>query len=295
MKVKICCIAFERNCTTDEDVIDQTIEQIDRVAWDNPDIICLPECFAQYHLSNKDWSSFTPERQNKIVTTIAQRARDFNCHIICPLILKAAGRLINSAVLIDSNGCILGQYDKIHPTLHELAVGVCPGERVGIFETKLGKIGILLCFDLNYRQVVDQFMGKDIKIIFFPSMFEGGLMLRHLALSTETYVASATIDSASQIINPLGRIIKYSSMHELRIIETIETDFKVCHIDLNKERLDGVKEKYGSAIEIQVASAEARYLISAGSPEIELDKVFAEFGLETYQSYLLRSCQKKTV
>ena len=59
----------------------------------------------------------------------------------------------NSAVLIDPAGAILGVYHKNFPTLDEMAAGTRPCTETPVFETDFGRLGLCICFDLNYWEV----------------------------------------------------------------------------------------------------------------------------------------------
>jgi predicted amidohydrolase len=67
----------------------------------------------------------------------------------------AARGIRNTAILIDREGSVVGKYDKMFPTIGEIERGIVPGTEAPVFETEIGRIGMLICFDLNIAEVRD--------------------------------------------------------------------------------------------------------------------------------------------
>ncbi len=77
--------------------------------------------------------------------------------------------LYNSAVLIGSEG-IVGVYRKTHPFPGEKR-WVTPGQEVQVFETSLGRIGMIICYDGDFPELSRLLKLKGAEIIVRPSAF----------------------------------------------------------------------------------------------------------------------------
>lgn len=102
-------------------------------------------------------------------------AKDLRIHIVWPLYEKGENGIIyNSAVLIDEKGEILGHYRKTHPFPTErLAAGgwTTPGKDIVVCETKLGKIGLMICYDGDFPELARVMAIRGAEIIVRPSAF----------------------------------------------------------------------------------------------------------------------------
>ncbi len=106
--------------------------------------------------------------------------------------------LYNVAYLFRRNGT-LGQQEKIHITPSERRWwGVSPGRKVNVFDTDCGRIAMLICYDIEFPELVRVAAQKGAQIIFVPFNTDtrhGYLRVRHCALArcveNHVYVAVA--------------------------------------------------------------------------------------------------------
>lgn len=85
---------------------------------------------------------------------------------------KIRGEVYNSAALIDYKGEIVGVYRKTHPySLENVYRGgwVTPGREAHVFDTELGKIGIIICYDGDFPELSRVLAVKGAEIIVRPS------------------------------------------------------------------------------------------------------------------------------
>lgn len=73
-------------------------------------------------------------------------ARQYGCAIVLPVIEQISGVLASSALLIGQDGAINGRYRQVHLDPQTQAWAK-PGDELTVFETPLGRIGILLGYD----------------------------------------------------------------------------------------------------------------------------------------------------
>jgi predicted amidohydrolase len=78
------------------------------------------------------------------------------------------GILYNVGYLIRRNGTY-ERYDKVHITPNELKYwGIKGGNKVQVFETDVAKIGILICYDVEFPELSRLLSDQGMEILFVP-------------------------------------------------------------------------------------------------------------------------------
>ncbi len=90
--------------------------------------------------------------------TVAEAAKKLGMHVVLPMYERGPekGIVYNSSVLIDDTGSVLGIYRKTHPFPTERKEGggwTTPGTEAPVIETKLGKIGMIICYDGDFPEL----------------------------------------------------------------------------------------------------------------------------------------------
>lgn len=81
--------------------------------------------------------------------------------------------LQNTAYYIDSTGKIRAKYRKIHlwfPGEEE----IIPGNKISVFNTKYGKIGLMICWDLMFPEVFRKMLKQGVGCVICPSNWSYG-------------------------------------------------------------------------------------------------------------------------
>lgn len=254
-----------------------------------PDIVCLPEAFTALGYPCERFPEVAEPVPGPTTDAVAVLARQHDMWVVCPLIERDGDRLYNSAVVIDRSGAVAGMYHKMHPTIWEMQAGVRPGQAAEVFQTDFGTIGCAICFDLNFRDVIEGLSEGGAEVVFFPSMYCGGLQLSIWAHDFNVFVASAHSGGRSAIVDPLGRVLKWSSVYEPVICCDVNLDSVVLHIDYNHEKWPEIRRKYGAGIEIDVSTDEAKFRLISHLPDVTAKQVVQEFGLEPLAAYFARA------
>ena len=274
--------------------VGELLEWVDRAALDRPDIVLVPELAPYLGTSIEEMVQFAQPVPGPLTEAFGQRARRYGCYLWCPLVEQAPEGLYNSAVLLDRDGGIVGVYRKAYPTISEMEQGILPGEGPVVLEVDFGKVGCLICFDLNFRELGRAYRERGAELMCFLSMFRGGLQLSIWAYEFRAFMASATPGENSRIVDPLGRVLADSSQYGRLIWRDLNLDFAVLHIDYNHEKFPDIKKKYGPEVAFEVTSPEGVFLMSSQGPR-SVWEVIEEFGLETLDAYLDRARRERKV
>ncbi|MEE4196210.1 MAG: bifunctional GNAT family N-acetyltransferase/carbon-nitrogen hydrolase family protein [Bacteroidales bacterium] len=189
--------------------VDELFEQveyfIDAVSGYKSDFALFPEFFnaplmAKYnHLSEAEAIRMLAEYTEEMRERFIQLAIGYNVNIITgsmPYVVD--DKLYNIGYIIRRNGTY-DYYEKIHVTPDETKYwGVNGGDKIEVFETDCGKIGVLICYDVEFPELSRILAKEEMKILFVPFLTDtqnGYSRVRNCAqaraIENECYVAIA--------------------------------------------------------------------------------------------------------
>ena len=166
------------SCEKDVDVnMQKTIQGIREAAAKGAQIVCLQELFRSlYFCDVEDYENFKLAEPipGPTTDTFEKLAAELGVVIIASLFeQRAQGLYHNTTAVIDADGTYMGKYRKMHipddPGYYEKFY-FTPGDLgYRIFETKFGKVGVLICWDQWYPEAarITSLMGADILV--FPT------------------------------------------------------------------------------------------------------------------------------
>ncbi len=202
--------------TSVQEFLDQVEFFIDTVSGYNADIILFPELFnaplmAQFNQETPVEAMRKLARHSEeIREKILQLAISYNINVVAGSVpLYRAEQLYNVAFLLRRDGTWDVQY-KLHITPDEQQYwGFQGGNELKIFETDVGKVGVLICFDIEFPELSRVLAENGVNIIMVPYWTDtknGYLRVRRCAqaraIENECYVAiSGSVGNIPKIEN----------------------------------------------------------------------------------------------
>jgi predicted amidohydrolase len=211
---------------------DNIRQAIDLMRSAPADLYVLPELFATGYnfISTEEVRSLAePFKEGVTFKALKDFVDGANCHVVYGFAEGNQGLIFNSAGLIGPRG-FAGLYRKIHLFDRE-KLFFAPGDLgFHVFETRLGRIGVMICFDWYFPESARTLALKGAQLIAHPS----NLVLPHCPDSMpvrcrENRVFAATANRVgveergghrlkyignSQIVSPRGAIMSRCSADE---------------------------------------------------------------------------------
>ncbi len=176
MKVGIGLI--QMRCGADKEKnLERALAGIREAASRGANIVCLQELFlTPYFCQVEDAERFDLAEPvpGPTTETLSRTAAENGCVVIGSLFEKRApGIYHNTAVVFDADGAYLGKYRKNHipddPNYHEKYY-FTPGDLgYRTWETRYGKIGVLVCWDQWYPEAARLTALSGARILFYPT------------------------------------------------------------------------------------------------------------------------------
>ncbi len=159
---------------------------------------CLPEYFNVFGLSDNAMHEVS-KNADHIHQKVQSLALKHHSYIILPLLEKYEDSFFNRAYLIGPDGLDIGYYDKIQPTVSEREqLSLVAGNAIKTFETAIGKIGIVICYDIYFPEIFTELSRQKVDIIFFPSLQRADhepaneSLIKTRAMDTQSYLVRSS-------------------------------------------------------------------------------------------------------
>ena len=165
METKIAIIQFAINQFAPEENL-RKAEQFIATASSEAQIIVFPEDFIVGPLLGK--SEFA-DYDGRYFKHFQQLASTYAIDIVAGSIPEGTQTgLFNTACYIDNTGNILGKYRKVNLWIPERDYNT-PGNEICVFQTRFGKVGLIICWDLMFPEIFRAMLRKGVEIVICPS------------------------------------------------------------------------------------------------------------------------------
>lgn len=157
-------------------------------------------------LSAEQLWDLVDEAGGKITAPIQEKARQLGVHVVWGSYRRAGprGAVYNSAILINDQGEIAGIYDKTHPAPWERQDGggwALVGERADVFQTSLGDIGMIICYDGDFPELSRLLAVKGAEIIIRVSALQRSYDIWYITNAARAYDNHVYV-IASNLVGP---------------------------------------------------------------------------------------------
>lgn len=216
------------------------------------------------------------------------------CTVAGSIKLEDDGKVYNALAFIGPDGEFLGDYRKTYLTTQEVDMGISPGTGATVVDTPAGRIGGVICFDLNYDELRDGYHDLKPDVLVFSSMFHGDHLQRNWAYQCRSFLASACKDSSSDIVDPLGRLIASVNYHGRIVRSKINLDCFMIHQDNNVDHFVDIQRKYKDEVQIDYNPKLGVAVLYSESPKRSAAEIAHEFDLMALDDYLENSKKYQT-
>jgi omega-amidase len=206
------------------------------------DLVVLPEMFNCPYDIDK-FPEYAEESDNSLsLSEVSLAAKKANVYLVAGSVPEREGKQIyNSCFFFDPQGEIIGSYRKMH--LFDIDVPeeisfkesetLSAGDHLSVVDTDLGKIGICICYDLRFPELLRLMTLQGAQLIVVPGAFNlttGPVhwesLIRARAVDNQVYMAAASpardvtasyvAYGHSMIVDPWGTVLaKAGSLEEI--------------------------------------------------------------------------------
>lgn len=186
LRVGVCQILVG---TDKEKNLKHAQEAVRKAAKLGSDLICLPECFnSEYATTAFPKNAEKIPNESKLVNKtdhpsthmLINIAKELNVYLIGGSIpeLGEDNKVYNTSIIINPEGDIVTKHRKVHLFDIDIKDGITfkesdtlsAGNKVTSFDTKYGKIGVGICYDLRFPEYAMALRQEGCDIIVYPGV-----------------------------------------------------------------------------------------------------------------------------
>ena len=253
-----------------------------------PDLVLLPETFklAGLPLSKvKEIAEPVPGPTYDMLAGYC-RAGDFN--LVAGHVTRENGKCYNQALVLDRTGKLAGAYSKSYPVEDEIRCGIEPGREAAAFDLDFGRIGVAVCFDLNWPSLWAELEKKRIDLACWISAYEGGFPLKNYAWTHRYPIATSVWPYHARVIDITGKVLASTSRWSRVVVCDLNLDRELFHTDHQMDKIAEIQARYGSDVVVKTYTEEHLILIESVAAGLSVRDIMDEFGLVSYRDYIAR-------
>jgi len=197
MRCKIAVVQFEAKDSSYEKNLERAESFVKKAVKKKADLIIFPENFLSHPLHKKGDFIDSKFVARKFFQNLAKK---YSIDIVTGSVIEKNffGRKYNVSYYINSEGKIKCRYKKIHLWDIEKR-SLKRGDKTKVFDTKFGKIGLIICWDLAFPEVFEKMVKKNVEIVICPAHWcfgDAGVGLKYAHDSEIKFVDSLCVERA---------------------------------------------------------------------------------------------------
>ena len=268
--------------------LDEIARLVDSEGAQGVDLIALPETW------NMQYKNQPETLAGPTVTAMQTLAARHRTYVVCPIDRQDGARRVNSAVLIDRVGRIVAVYDKVYPYWSEFDLSPCVQPALTtppVYDADFGRIGMAVCFDVNFPTVWQTLADQGAELIIWPSAYSAGTSLQAHALNHHFYIVTSTYTKDCIVYDITGQELLYEKSDEINISRvTLDLDRGLYHENFNLAKRERLLAAHGDEVELELwLPREQWFVLRAKRPGVSARALARQYGLEELRDYLTRS------
>ena len=157
----------------------KAIQNIKKASKKGADLVVLPEMFICPY-NNEMFIKYAETEKGKVVSKLSEISKKEQIYLVAGSIPeKEDNKIYNTAFIFDKTGKIIKKHRKIHLfdidipgkiTYKESDV-LSFGKNITVFETEFCKVGVAICYDMRFPELIRNMTLKGAKLVVIPAAF----------------------------------------------------------------------------------------------------------------------------
>lgn len=275
-------------------LIDRLMEESRKKYGRGLDLAVLPESAVNGEITSNIVEQ-SVAFEGPVKEAFVRKARECHCYIVVPMFLleNREKRLCsNVAILIGRNGEVVGMYRKLHLAVparsDSMEGGITPGKEVPVFQTDFGKLGIQICFDMEYDYGWKELARQGADLVVWPTQSPGIVHPAFRSMQEHYYIVSSTWRNNASIAEPTGKIVAEVRPPGQTLVQELDLSYAIIPWSTRLKNGQALKEKYGDRVGFRYYEDEDQGLFWSNDPHLPVRQMLVSLGLNELDEELGR-------
>ena len=188
------------------DPVSRFIELAGKSVSEGTDVILLPEGMTVVG-TGKKYADVAERVPGPATERLGQLARWKKAWVVAGVYEKEGAAVYNTSVLLDREGRLAGKYRKVYIPREEMEGGITAGSDYPVFVTDFGRVGMMICWDVQYADPARALALDGAELILMPIWGGNESLARARAIENHLYLVTSGYDFPAAIYDPNGEVL----------------------------------------------------------------------------------------
>jgi predicted amidohydrolase len=274
-------------------MVDQMAERAGRKYGRSLDFAVLPET-AITGEAGQDALACAVPLDGPVQEVFTQKARQYGCYIVVPTYLlesKEKKLCSNAAILIGRKGEVLETYRKMHLVVSDRGImegGSTPGTRLPVFDCDFGKLGIQICYDMEFDYGWTELARQGAELIAWPTQSPQTAHPAFRAMQQRCYIVSSTWRHNASIFEPTGKIAAQITPPESILVQELDLSYAVLPWSSKLHKGEALRKVYGERVGFHYYEDEDCGIFWSNDPKMTVGEMVRSIGVLENEEELAR-------
>lgn len=196
-KVRLAAVHYRPKGPTPGDNRQQYVPLVAEAARQHADLVVLGETLT-YLGTGKSYVECAEPVPGPSTEFFGNLAQEHGLYIVAGLLEREGPLVYNVAVLLGPEGNLVGKYRKVCLPRGEIEAGIAPGDGFPVFDTRFGKLGLMVCYDGFFPEAARALSNQGAEVIAWPVWGCNPALAAARACENHVYVVSSTYEDISR-------------------------------------------------------------------------------------------------
>ena len=275
-------------------LVDQMAEQAKTKYGRSLDLAVLPETSITGEAGSDAFSCSVPF-EGLVQDLFSRKAREHGCYVVAATYLlesKEKKRCSNAAILIGRKGELTGIYRKMHLVVSfdrgTMEGGSTPGDTVPVFDCDFGKLGMQICYDMEFDYGWAELASKGTELIVWPTQSPQTTHPAFRAMQQRCYIVSSTWRNNASIFEPTGKIAAQIRPPETVLVHELDLSYAILPWSSKLQKGEALRKIYGDRVGFRYYEDEDCGLFWSNDPATTIRDMVRSIGVQEVEEEMAR-------
>lgn len=272
--------------------LDQLAGMVDRMAAEAKesygrrlDLAVLPETAITGEAGGDAFARSVPF-EGPVQDVFSRKAREHGCYIVVPTYLldsKERKSCSNAAILVGRQGERVGTYRKVHLVVSlERGImegGATAGREVPVFDCDFGRLGLQICYDMEFDDGWDELARQGAELIAWPTQSPQTSQPAFRARRHRCHIVSSTWRHNASIFEPTGKIAAQLTPPGNTLVHELDLSYALLPWSSKLRNGEALKKAYGDKVGFHYYPDEDCGIFWSNDPRMTIGEMVRSIGV----------------